>query len=370
MYSNIMQALWIGCLFLPGWITAQPEAAPVIDANNISQLKPATVIDFGALPAEAGEIVNGRMLVDDDGARMAVVNRDGAVVFLDTAGGLIAVAPGPVTDDGLAATFMVGAFDTTGDQFAAVRTGGGAYYVNLYLLDEDGGHRDLRIRSGDSPVDIWFADAAVWLEVVPLEPGRESYLVEIPLEDFVPGEKVDIDPADLMVHAFAPMTDKDVVARIGRLPAPLTVTSTAEGVVSRWDLTEGVRTATAIVSDVPIYGAMTPDGRYLAWRDPASRALHLLDFETGQDEVVVALNGQYMPFILIGAQADVILGVHLNDHPQVTAWETQTGLQHELGPYRQCQRPPDMVTLTNSGRMLVIGCDTGLEIWQIVHDES
>jgi hypothetical protein len=51
----------------------------------------------------------------------------------------------------------------------------------------------------------------------------------------------------------------------------------------------------------------------------------------------------------------------------VVAWDVKTGERTILGEYRECNRPqPDMTRLSEDGTTLVIGCDTGLDIWRIV----
>src|SRR5690606_23293715 len=103
--------------------------------------------------------------------------------------------------------------------------------------------------------------------------------------------------------------------------------------------------AAAQVDEIPIYGYAAGAGDNLLWRDPASADLHVLDFASGEDRAVVELAGAYIPFIFLSPQADVILGVDVNDEPVVVAWDVETATYHSLGLYRQCQRPPDMVRL-------------------------
>jgi hypothetical protein len=108
-----------------------------------------------------------------------------------------------------------------------------------------------------------------------------------------------------------------------------------------------------------------PTTSHFAWRDGASSELHLLDFQTGEDQVVASLGGTYIPFLLLTVGADVIIGVNVGDQPNVVAWDVGTGEHLDLGEYRSCNRQPDMVRLSRDGSTLVIGCDTGLDIWRI-----
>ena len=112
-------------------------------------------------------------------------------------------------------------------------------------------------------------------------------------------------------------------------------------------------------------GQLTLDGRYFAWRDGESKALHLLDFETGKDRVIALLGGVYIPFLLLNFSASVIIGVNVDLKPIVIAWDTKTGEQLTLGEYRSCSRQPDMVRLSSDNTTVVIGCDKGFDIWRI-----
>src|SRR5690606_21537190 len=126
MYSNYAYSLMrsnqqaflsavliIGCsgLFILAMPVQAQGGAPVIDAVNIAQLASAVVIDFGALPFEAGEVVNGRVYVNPDASRVAVVNRSGQALLFDGQGDLLDVNDVILTEDGFPATFIDGAFD-------------------------------------------------------------------------------------------------------------------------------------------------------------------------------------------------------------------------------------------------------------------
>jgi hypothetical protein len=77
------------------------------------------------------------------------------------------------------------------------------------------------------------------------------------------------------------------------------------------------------------------------------------------------LGGVYLPFLALTPNADVIIAVNAGLQPIVTAWNTATGEKYDLGEYRQCNRQPDMVRLSQDGATLAIGCDTGVDIWRI-----
>ena len=149
------------------------------------------------------------------------------------------------------------------------------------------------------------------------------------------------------------------------LPISLAITVTESGLLKRWNLETGELTATAELGEIPGMGVVNAAGTYFAWRDGASTALHLLDFETDMDAVITLLGGTYIPFLLLSANADVIIGVNIGDEPNVIVWDVATGDRLDLGDYRACNRQPDLVRLSRDGSTLVIGCDTGLDIWRI-----
>jgi hypothetical protein len=179
--------------------------------------------------------------------------------------------------------------------------------------------------------------------------------------------------ADGTLEAFqlpSPQTDPDALIRIGRLPAPLAISVTREGLVRRWDLSTGEVTAEVPMDTLPLYGHATPDGERLVWRDPPSTALNILNFETGENRMIIPLNGMYVPFIFLTASADVIIGVDPDEEPVVVAWVAERGERIDLGQYRACGRPPDMARLSEDGSTLVIGCDAGLDIWRVAPGED
>jgi hypothetical protein len=326
-------------------------APPVIDAGSVARLQPALRIDFDSLPPAVGEIANGRFFINDAGTRLAVVNRDNAIVALTDTGEVVGMCA--VTGaDGLPATFIEGMFGTDDSVIVSVYTDGPlSYYIS-------------RCDAATGAQTVWpvaVALAALWLD------GDTIYAAD------VGGSVIRIAPdGDLTTYTVpSPETDSETLIRIGRITPPLAVTITEDNRVKRWDLQTGAMTAVAQVeSGPPIYGHLTPDGRYLVWRDPPSTALHVLDFATGVDRTVAALNGLYIPFVFIGLKGDILIGVQPDADPVVVAWDVATGTRTDLGPFRTCSRPPDMARLSADGTALVIGCDTGLEIWRLEESKS
>jgi hypothetical protein len=153
--------------------------------------------------------------------------------------------------------------------------------------------------------------------------------------------------------------------RIGRIDPPLAITATKEALLKRWNLETGEVTASAQLEALPAAGQVNADGSSFAWVDQKFESLHLLNFETGKDQVIAPLGGTYIPFLLLSAKSDVIIGVNVGLEPGVMAWDVATGERIDLGTYRSCNRQPDMVRLSKDGSTLVVGCDTGLDIWRV-----
>ncbi len=84
--------------------------------------------------------------------------------------------------------------------------------------------------------------------------------------------------------------------------------------------------------------------------------------------LIAPLDGAFIPFMLLSFDASVAIGVNVGSEPTVIVWDTTTGERYDLGEYRACNRQPDMVRLSGDGTTLVIGCDTGLNIWRVVGD--
>ena len=214
--------------------------------------------------------------------------------------------------------------------------------------------------SPDSPISIWedFTTSLpphYWLEVIPFDSAEDSYVIRLTYTE----------PDEIVKLPYAPATDSDAFVRIGRIPPPFAVTSSQEGVVKLWNLQTGEVTATAKVDSLPVFGQINASGSHLAWRNPDSQELHLLNFETGEDKLVANLDGEYIQFMFLTLDADVIIGVNVDFQPAVVAWDVASGQRYELGEYRECSRVPDMARLSKDGTTLVIGCDTGLDIWRI-----
>lgn len=320
-----------------------------ISADNIARLQPVVRIAFDDLPDAAGEIVNGRFIVNMDGTRLAVVNRANAVVALSDSGEVVGLCS--VTGrDGLPATFIEGVFGARESVIVSVHTDGPtSYYVSR--CDAASGEQHIWPFS-QTLTDVWTDSATIWVS------GPTGGVSHIDAEGRV---------STLTVPS--PNTDPASAIRIGRIAPPLAVSVTDGGLVKRWDLEAGTVTAAVQVeTGLPIYGHLSSDGRYLVWRDPPSTALYVLDFAAETNVVVTQLNGTYIPFVFVSPAGDAVVGVQIDDWPVVSAWEVAGGVRHDLGHFRACSRPPDMARLSADGTALIIGCDTGIDVWRVGAD--
>ncbi|MEM9950638.1 MAG: hypothetical protein AAF846_03480 [Chloroflexota bacterium] len=201
----------------------------------------------------------------------------------------------------------------------------------------------------------------------------ETVLIELPSfdSDAVQGSSIRVNISELAQSPYTPALDEDAVVRIGRIPLPYVVTSSLDGIVQLWNLSTNELTYEVDngTGQPSVFGNINVDATHLVWRDNANETLYLLNFETGENQAIAPLNGEYAQWYFLSNDASVIIAVNLGGEPNIVAWDTTTGERTDLGIYRECNRPqPDMVRLSDDGSTLVIGCDTGLDIWQIVEE--
>jgi hypothetical protein len=337
---------------------AQHTPNTPITADNVATLVSVQTIDFATAPAEAGELISGWLRVDATASRVVTVNRANDLLLWNlNTGDLEAVYTVPGSD-GTNANMMDIAWNPDGTQVHSLHTDGGAFYIAVYTLDESE-LQIITVPSGDNrPVRVWASSdpAVTWVEVLTADPEADSTVLQL---EVATGELL----TELPSVAEA---DRESNVRIGRMPAPLAVTSSLEGTVQLWDLELGELLYRVQLDLMPTFGHINgASGRRLVWRDNASENLYLLDFETGENDLVTPLGGTYAQALLLTPSADVVLGVNLDLEPVVVAWDAATGERADLGEYRTCSRTPDMVQLSQDGTALVIGCDTGLDVWRI-----
>jgi len=342
---------------------AVADDSPPLTADNLDQFASAVQIDFATLE-NADRFDSGWFALSGDGAYVAVTQRDGGLVIFDSAGGEVAATYNVTRSSDQPGTVLDADFGSDNRTLVALHADGERYYLSLHTIDGDEITVVTLPESPDMPVRVWLdADGLyAWIEVLAFE--GPHYVMRMPL----PG--ADGDEADIITLPSGPENDMEAYVRIGRIPAPLAVTASLDGVVKLWNLETGEVTHEVQLDGVPVFGRVNEtSGTQMAWRDPISDALYLLDFVTGENQQIADLGGAYIQAILLSPAADVILGVAVDDRPVVVAWNAATGELTELGAYRQCSRVPDLVRLSADGSTLVIGCDTGLDVWR-VHTET
>ncbi len=349
----------LACALLPA-VSAQRDEP--ITALNVDQLRTASRIDFADLDAD---FQTGWFAMDESGGRFLVHSSDGTVWLLDDQAQVLDRFRVTGADD-LPARVLSAALSD--QQVVTAHTDGGAFYLRLSQVPGEAAL--LRFPTTTLPVDLWLADESAWLELMPADPETDSRILQVPLAAFAEGDR-DVVLSDFEQHPYAPGADASAAVRIGRIQPPAAVTSSVDGEVRRWNLQTGEMIAAAEVTGGPaVFGNMNADGTHLAWRNPQSEALYLLDFASGTNQLVDELSGQYAQFYFLTAAADAVLAVNLDFQPLVIVWDVATGQRHNLGTYRDCGRVPDMARLSMDGTTLVIGCDAGLDIWRLYDASS
>ncbi len=321
-------------------------------------------INFADFVTEAGRIDNGWFALHPTADYLASINRDNALVIWN-ASGQVAMTYTIPGSDGLPATVIDAAFTSIGHALISAHIDGQAVYVTFQRLD---GSRPgiKRAVTPDYPLRIW-GDSTFWLEMESADTGLRyitNFYQAVYWDSRAP-INLRYDTNDPRDKLSGPENDPDSFFRVGRILPPLAVTTTQTNLANRWNLEDGSITASAQIDSIPAAAQITPDGRYFAWVDRDYTALHWLDFETGASRVVRPIENQYIPFLLLALGGDVIIGINVGQKPVITAWDTLSGEQIDLGEYRPCSRQPDLARLSTDGTTLVIGCDQGLQLWQI-----
>lgn len=315
---------------------AGSAATAPITSSNISQLAPTATHLF----ADEGDFSTGWFVLSDDASQVAVVDRENRVWRVGQDGDFT-----PMYDTEESVPLVTGRF--IGDTFYGLHNHG-----NEIRVHRTGNRAGLLITESDSPAAEFWTDGTLYY----VERFDGSMLI------------IDTLFSTQREEPFAPLADTDAVVRIGRISAPYVITSTQEGEVSLWRWPSGERRArvTNGLGIPSVFGNINAPATHLAWRDNDSSTLYLLDLITGDNRAVATLNGDYVQWFFLSADASVIIGVNVGFEPNIVAWDTGTGQRTELGEYLACQRPqPDMARLSADATTLVIGCDAGLQFWQI-----
>jgi hypothetical protein len=361
------RVVWVAVILIFGvsLVGAQDDAPAVIGAENIDKLESVRQVNFsvGDYLEYHPRIENGWFVLSNDGKNIAVLNPDGFILFWTEAEGKFFGSAGSFGVDNLLISVLDMRFKYDNKSITMLGSDGKYYYIAEEPLYAEWSFVMRFPLEAAIPLSIWESDESPyyrWVEFVFSDGDFSNHVLRINHYDSF---------GYTILILNSPANDPESVIRIGRIDPPLAVTVTEDGRVKRWNMETGEVTAEVQVDTqdgLPIYGALNAGGDSdLVWRDPASKALHILNFETGEDRTVVPLDGAYIPFFFLTQQSDVIIGVNIDDQPIVVAWNVETGERYNLGRYRECNRPPDMVRLSQDGTTLVIGCDTGLDIWRV-----
>jgi len=334
-------------VFLP--ISAQSDTIqyPPITADNIRDLQSVIQVEFDQYP----DIISGWFVVSPDGWRVAVrVGLDRMIIFED---GVFADAFN-VSNPALEKPNIIDAvFSDDGNMIAVVDERGLVTLRNI--LSGEQNTLNFAFEDGVIVQSVWLDDQnRVWLEIL-------TATDQLPMVAYMDKN------TPPMYQAYAPADDLNALVRIGRVLPPYVVTSSPEGEVKLWNLELGEAVAMADVGDMPaVFGQISPNGQFLVWRDPMTVAVNLLNFETGENKQIAELNGAYFQAFYASDDGSVVWVVDEDFEPRVVAWIVATGERIDLGEFRSCSRVPDMIRMSHDMTTLVVGCDTGLDIWRVM----
>ncbi len=345
MPLSLTRAVICALAFVCAALAAGQDYAP-ISAANLGLLHSHGRIDFAEFP---GEPKIGWFEADADASEF---------ILFDQAGRIYRAAPAGIEDS-----------------WSYVETGSGqlfslidaAYIADeaqvLYVLDGDYFINERRLPAGREPVAIFpFGDSLI---VEALDANGRTLFMQF-------ADAKETDAWQLVGESPVPATDPQTPAvRIGRIDFPIVLYSALEdGALEVYRYPDAFEASLVTEYNLPqgpaVFGAVNgATGSHFAWSDPASTRLNLLNLETGESRVVAEIGHAYAQYHMLAADASAILVVNLDFAPEVFAWDVDTGERHELGAYRECERIPDKVALSANGTALVIGCDTGLDIWRV-----
>lgn len=327
--------------------TAQGEAP--IGAGNLERLRPAQRIEFANI---SDELQIGWFEANGDASEF---------VLIDGGGGIYRVG-------------VAGVFDsiTYRQDEAQVFSLIDAVYVNdtpiiLYLLDGAYFVNGRQFRTDDFAVAIHKVVQSLFVEAI-TDRGATVYH-EVALE----AETDTISPIRTL---DLPGSDADMLGMlIGRVDFPhVLLSNLADSVLVAYRYPDAFAGESGRVYELAggpaVAGAMNSAASHFAWSDPASARLNLLDLASGENTVVAETGGAYAQYHLLTADASAILAVNIDFAPEVFGWDVATGERYQLGAYRECERIPDKVAISGDGKALIIGCDTGLEIWRVENNEE
>lgn len=345
-YSASRIVVLLICLLWVSVTSAQDST--VISADNLGRLQSDEQIDFEDL---AGELNFGWFAANEDASEIVASDQRGTMYIIMSEG--LSRSWSYVNDASEQVFSLIAAVFLDGDLYILYQLDAAYYIIEGALLLQQ------------TPVGLWSLPNSQSLVVGTID--NDGVL------EFQHYEVRNSGSQFAFVETFDyPSFDSDAPAvRIGRIGFPLVLVSVFSDnrlLVYRYPdaYTEGREREIRLINGPAIVGAVNGTvGSHFAWSDPHSMHLNLLNLATGDNRVVAELEGAYAQFHLLTLDASAVIIVNLNFTPEVFAWESESGRRYDLGPYRRCSRIPDKVALSADGTALIIGCDTGLDIWRI-----
>lgn len=352
-------------------------SSPIITAENINQLQSAHQLDFAdiSIPEALADTLENPVPSVDLGWFIYSQASD-RFLLIDTTNRLYIVTTDGIATDIIENVNVIDAAVFGDDLFAVLLTtesGYAVWYDDFYHDSSAVERQEITVDSENFPAAIWVTcpDNADVSGVgcyanVEITTTADGIIQQMPPFGQADSSNTLTPITELF---YAPAQDSDAVVRIGRIPFPYVVTSTLDGQVSLWNLETESRLYTVDnATDVPsVFGNINTPATHLIWRDNPNETLYLLDFETRENTIIASLEGDYAQWYFLSNDATVAIAVNLGGEPNVIAWDITSGTQMDLGTYRECERPqPDMTRLTPDGTTLIIGCDSGLDIWRVM----
>lgn len=347
--THIVGHLFFIFCVLSTCLASVAQDSAIIGASNLDRLRSVARIDFVEFP---GELEIGWFEANEDSSEFIVFD-DSAQIYRVGMSGIVESWSFRQTE---AQVFsLIDAVYLNGEPFI------------LYLLDDKYFVNDRQLRSDDFPVAAHQVEQSLFVEAI-TKTGATIFH-ELSLET----ETDAIDPVRTLNLPGPDIETPGVL--IGRIDFPhVALSRLADRSLSLYRYPDAFsaesRGKYVLPGGPAVVGAMNSAGSHLAWSDPASARLNLLDLERGDNRVIAELDGAYAQYHLLTADASAVLVVNVDFAPKVYAWDVETGRRHDLGAYRECKRIPDKAALSKDGTALIIGCDTGLDIWRIESNEE
>lgn len=347
-WLRIMAGKWLVFILMALAAPGLAQDYPVISADNLDRLASVKRIDFADWPAdisigwfEPNSAATEFVLFDSD-ASIHIAAESGRMQSQSYAGGQVFA--------------LIDAVYLDGAPFA------------LYLLDGQPFINGRRLTTAHRPAGIFRRPDSDLLYIEAINDRGDAFFEVYP--NMAADENV-WRPLGSIPHPLNRYAKPAL--KIGRVDFPVVIASAAAPpslLVMMYPHSFTIKRGREyqLEQGPAVFGAVNRRATHFAWIDPHSTWLNLLDLHTGENQRVAALQGAYAQYYLLTHNADAVIAVHSDFEPKVVGWHVRTGERFDLGRYRACQRIPDKATLSEDGAALMIGCDSGLDIWRVVDE--